>query len=83
VEKYGRARQATDNDIIRRMRIEFWIAKTTDMYSEFVILFAFSWQRWLRERASILLCSALFVLFKLHIMYIPCNEHADLFQSTP
>ena len=83
MEKYGTARQATDNNIIRRMRSEFCIAKTTDVYSEFVILFAFSWQRWLRERASILLCSTLLVLFKHNVMCIPCNGPTGLFQSTP
>jgi hypothetical protein len=39
VEKYGRARQATDDNII---------------HSEYVILIAFTRQQWLRERASML-----------------------------
>jgi hypothetical protein len=30
VEKYGRARQATDDDIIGRMRFAPWIIKATD-----------------------------------------------------
>jgi hypothetical protein len=30
VEKYGTARQATDDNIIRRMRIACWITKATD-----------------------------------------------------
>jgi hypothetical protein len=42
VEKYGRARQATDDNISRRMRIAFWITKVTDTHSEYVILTAIS-----------------------------------------
>jgi hypothetical protein len=54
VEKFGRARQATDDNIIRRMRFACWITKATDTHSEYVILIAVPWQQWLRERASIL-----------------------------
>jgi hypothetical protein len=54
VEKYGRARQATDDNIIRRMRFACWITKATDTHSEYVILIAFRRQQWLRERASFL-----------------------------
>jgi hypothetical protein len=38
VEKYGRARQATDDNIIRRMRFACWITKATDTHSQYVIL---------------------------------------------
>ena len=34
VEKHGRARQATDGSIIRRMRLACWITKATDTHSE-------------------------------------------------
>jgi len=40
MEKYCRARQATD-DILWRMRIACWITKATDTDSEYVILIAF------------------------------------------
>jgi hypothetical protein len=53
VEKYGRARQATDDNIIRRMRFACWITKATDTHSQHVILIAFL-RQWLRERPSIL-----------------------------
>jgi hypothetical protein len=33
VEKYGRARQAIDGNIIRRMRFAWWITKATDTHS--------------------------------------------------
>jgi hypothetical protein len=54
VEKYGRARQATDDNITRRMRFACWITKATNTHSEYVILIAFPRQQWLRERASVL-----------------------------
>jgi hypothetical protein len=38
VGKYGTARQATDDNIIRRMRFACWITKATDTHSECVIL---------------------------------------------
>jgi hypothetical protein len=41
VEKYGTARQATDDNIIQRMRFACWITKATDTHSEYVILIAF------------------------------------------
>jgi hypothetical protein len=53
-EKYGTARQATDDNIIRRMRFACWITKATDTHSENVILIAFLRQQWLRERATML-----------------------------
>jgi hypothetical protein len=54
VEKYGVARQATDDNIIRRMRFTCWMTKATKTHSEYVILIAFPRQQWLRERVSIL-----------------------------
>ena len=54
VEKYGRAWQATDDDIIQRMSFAFWITKATDPDVECVILIAFPRQQWLRERHSVL-----------------------------
>jgi hypothetical protein len=49
VEKYGRTTQATDDDIIRHMRIACWITKATDTQWEYVILTAFPQQQWLCE----------------------------------
>ena len=54
MKKCGTARQATDDNIIRRMRFACWITKATDGHSEYVILIAFAPQQWLRERASML-----------------------------
>jgi len=54
VEKYCRARQATDDNKIRRMRIVCWIPKATNTHSEYVTLIAFPHQQWLHELASVL-----------------------------
>ena len=37
MDKYCTAGQATDDNIIRRMRIACWITKATDTHSEYVI----------------------------------------------
>jgi hypothetical protein len=52
--KYRTAGQATDDNIIRRVLVVCWITKATDTNSEYVVIIAFPWQQWLRERASIL-----------------------------
>jgi hypothetical protein len=54
VEKGGTAGQATDDNIIRRMRFACWITNATDTHLEYVILIAFPRQQWLHERASVL-----------------------------
>ena len=53
MEKYGRARQATDVQY-GRMRSACCITKATNTHSEYVILTAFPLQQWLHERASML-----------------------------
>jgi len=40
-KKYGRAGQATDDYIIRRMRVACWITKSTKTHSEYVVIIAF------------------------------------------
>ena len=50
MEKYGRARQATVDNVIWRMRVACWITKGTDTHSEYVMLIAFLRQQMLRER---------------------------------
>jgi hypothetical protein len=63
VEKYGRARQVTDDNVMRLMRFACWITKITVTHSEYVILIACPRQKWLRERALIL---------RLYFQYIAC-----------
>ena len=41
VEKHCRARQATDDNVTRRMRIACWIIKATNTHSEYVIFIVF------------------------------------------
>ena len=54
MEKYGTARQATEDNTIRCMRIACWIPKATNTHLEYVIFIAFPLQQWLHERASLL-----------------------------
>ena len=54
MEKYSRARQATDENIIRRTPIACWITKAIDTSSEYAIVIASPQQQWLRERPSML-----------------------------
>jgi hypothetical protein len=60
-KKYGRAGQATDDNIIRRMRFACWIPKSTD--TKYVIIITFPRQQWLRKRASML---------RLHVHCLSC-----------
>jgi hypothetical protein len=46
VEKYGTARQATDDNIIRRMRFACWMTTAIGTHSEYVIIIAFPRQQW-------------------------------------
>jgi hypothetical protein len=54
VEIYGTARQTTEDNVIRRMCIAYWITKATDTYSEYVTLISFPLQRWSLESSSVL-----------------------------
>jgi hypothetical protein len=74
VKKYGTARQATDDNIIRRMRFACRITKATDTHSEYEILGAFPLPQWLRERAS-MLC--------LYVYHIVCLVSEVLPERSP
>ena len=45
MEKYGIAKQATDDNIMRRMLFACWITNTTDTHSEYVTLTFFPLQK--------------------------------------
>jgi hypothetical protein len=79
VEKSFRARQATDDNVIGRMRVAYWIGKATDTHSEYAVLNGFLLQQGLHERVSLLLYmySASFVEVLIH----PHQLHADLFYT--
>jgi hypothetical protein len=55
MEKHGSVGQATDDNTTRLMCIACWLTKAIDTHSEYVILFAFPQEKWLQERASMLL----------------------------
>jgi hypothetical protein len=57
VEKYGRAGQATDDNITRCMQFAGWITKVTKTPSEYKILVDFPLQQWFLERASMSSCT--------------------------
>ena len=56
MEKFGGPtdRQATDDNIIRRIRFVCWITKAANTQSEYEILTVCPRQQWLRERNSVL-----------------------------
>ena len=54
MEKYGTARQNTDDNTIRRMRFACLITKATDIHTEYLIITSFRWQHWLHKHASLL-----------------------------
>ena len=52
-KKYSKARQATDDNVMRRMRIACWMRKATNTHTQVVLTFiAFTPQQWLHESAS-------------------------------
>ena len=60
-KKCGVSKQATDGNIVWRMRIAHWKLRATGTHSESVILTAFPGQKWLCERASVLRCTLQFL----------------------
>ena len=68
MEKYGTARQATNDNTLRRMRTAYWISKATDTFREYVI-------RILNCGFSIPLCVRIMVYFNgpsLHNNLVQC-----------
>ena len=53
VGKYGRGRQATNDNIMRKF-IACWLTKAKGIHLEHVTTLCFPWQKWLRERSSML-----------------------------
>jgi hypothetical protein len=67
---FRKSYQATDDNIIRRMRFACRITKATDTHSEYVILIAFPLQHWLSERASILRYNTLSCFLLRHTKHV-------------
>jgi len=63
VETYGKARQATNGNILGRMRFACLINMTIGAHLEYIILIASPLQQWLRQRYSI--C-------RLYVQYTAC-----------
>jgi len=83
-EKYGRAREATDNNITRRKDFASWISKTTDTHSEYVSLIVFPRQLWSHEPSSALgyvLTACLVFLAELKLCHT-CLKKARLNQAS-
>ena len=73
-EKYCRARQATDDSIIRRMRIACWITKATNTHSEYVILSRFTTAKMVaRAHRNVTLYVHCIVLYS----YLFQSKHTD------
>ena len=70
VEECCRAGEATEDHITRRMRFPCRITKAVTTHSEYVII-AFTWQKWLRKRAPLLLytCMACLCFRSLHTFW--------------
>jgi hypothetical protein len=69
VKIYCTAGQATDDNIIRRMRVACWITKATDTHTKYVILIAFPRQQWLHESTSMLRYAYIASLIICYIFY--------------
>jgi len=54
LEKYCAFRNATDDNIIRRVCIACWIPTATDIHPKYVILITIPRQQWLGERPSLI-----------------------------
>jgi len=72
-KKYGTARQATDENVTRGMRIAYWITKATDTQLKYVLPITFLLQHLLHERTSNLsyTSNACIVLYKITMWYLP------------
>jgi hypothetical protein len=77
VEKEHRTRQATDDNIIRRMRCACWITKATDTHTKYVILIAFPRQQWLCKSASMLRYTYIACLAIIENNYVSCEVRTE------
>ena len=72
MEKYGKARQATDDYIRRFMRTACCRTKDTNTHPEHVILIASPQQQWLPEHASMLRLGVHYLYFFNIMSQYPC-----------
>ena len=84
VKSYCTARQATDDNIIRRMHFACWINKATGTHSKYVKLIACPRQQWLLERASMLRNNVLlYYILSIHVksLYSDIDRYNKLIVS--
>ena len=72
-EMWKNMRQATDDNVIRRMRIACWIPQAIDMHSEYVLITFSTATMVIRTRLNVTLCvhclsCFLFILFCVSVM---------------
>jgi hypothetical protein len=79
VAKYGTARQATDGNIIRRMRFPCRITNATDTHSEYIILTAIPQEQLLRQSASIIIRTLPVAFFSLQKLKFFCFNAISFF----
>jgi len=81
-KKYGRAWQASDDNIIWRMRFACWMIEATNTHSEYVIRIVCPQQQWLCERTLLLRLPVLLTIgtrqrwlvsFTHRLLYRRCN----------
>jgi hypothetical protein len=63
MQQYGTARQATDDDIIRRMLFACWITMATETRSEYITVLLFPRKQCLCQSALFLCFRTLLVVF--------------------
>ena len=69
VEKYGRVRQTTDDNIKGSWALNAgYLRLQTDRQTQYVIFIDFPRQQWLRERASMFRYSSLPILYYTHVL---------------
>jgi hypothetical protein len=76
VKKYGRARQATDENVMKLMHFACFKTKATNSHTEYVILIAFVLQKWLDKRTFMLQFTyiAYLVLFEFQTCFTYCDN---------
>ena len=72
LERYGRAEQATDYNIIQDMCFACWITKATFTHSEYVTVIVLPLQQWLRELVSTWRYTYIAYIFAILFRLISC-----------
>jgi len=82
VEKHCTAGQATDHNIIRRMRFACWITEATDTHSEYLVLTALPQQSWFRQSSLMLRISCFVKTFLPSVRFSTIYYEWGIWRST-